>query len=588
MIKDYRLLFILTVVTLAIVMYSVAGNFVPEYAAFQKQYYQLNGVKDFQIEIQQLNVDTGSGVLIDRCTTCHLGSKNKGAANFPQPLKTHPPVAAGATTEAHDFNKMGCVVCHDGNGRGLEKKDAHGEFHDWPAPLIAGKNAQSSCGKCHAAGGNDIPGAPAYNLGRKLFVERACWACHTIDGISAGKSAPDLTDAGGKFSLAYLKESIVEPTANTPISKMPKFAWVHDKDQKDVEALAIFLKGQRKNRLRDAKKAPVGYSSSQLIYATVDTPTAQLGRKIFFGEPINNLPTKGGCINCHSFREDDGTLRGGLSAPDLTYDMRARGKQYIVEHLKNPKNDTPDTNMPSFALLSGPEIESLTLFLGSLKYSMKGGAQELTGKKLFMSYCASCHGENLNGRGPVSIMLDPLPRDFSRYQFVATYRERFKQSIQNGVIGTAMPPWKAVLSDAEVERIIDFIDQETVGQKVRIRRPAPPLPVIGATDRRNPERLLVKGDVERGNVTFQKFCTSCHGKLANGKGPNAYYLVHPLPRNLLNKNFFTQAYLTDNRIYDSILLGVPGTSMPSHDHFTDQTLLDLVAFIRNLQHTGKQ
>jgi len=83
------------------------------------------------------------------------------------------------------------------------------------------------------------------------------------------------------------------------------------------------------------------------------------------------------------------------------------------------------------------------------------------------------------------------------------------------------------------------------------------------------------------STLFQRFCTSCHGILANGKGPNAYALVHPLPRDLINSRFLNQADVTDERLYRSILLGVPGTPMPSHDHLADQTILDIIAYLRS-------
>ena len=109
------------------------------------------------------------------------------------------------------------------------------------------------------------------------------------------------------------------------------------------------------------------------------------------------------------------------------------------------------------------------------------------------------------------------------------------------------------------------------------------LPTAGEMERLDYKEkgiALVTGDPDKGHEYFQKFCTSCHGKLANGKGPNAYDLEHPLPRNLLNREFLNQTALSDERLYQSILLGVAGTPMPAHDHLTDQTILDIIAFIR--------
>ena len=68
-----------------------------------------------------------------------------------------------------------------------------------------------------------------------------CYGCHKIDGMSEGTLGPDLTEAGKKFKIDYLWESIVEPRANLATSFMPKFNLSDD----DVKALVIFLKSRR-------------------------------------------------------------------------------------------------------------------------------------------------------------------------------------------------------------------------------------------------------------------------------------------------------------------------------------------------------
>jgi mono/diheme cytochrome c family protein len=147
-----------------------------------------------------------------------------------------------------------------------------------------------------------------------------------------------------------------------------------------------------------------------------------------------------------------------------------------------------------------------------------------------------------------------------------------------------MPAWKEVLGDKEVETLIEFIKEKSLENAPQdFTRIAVELPVIGDPERRDYKNkgLVIKiGDPEKGFEAFQAACTSCHGKLANGKGPSAYALEHPLPRNLINKEFINQTAVSDERLYQSILLGVAGTPMPSHDHLKDQTILDIIAFIR--------
>jgi mono/diheme cytochrome c family protein len=580
MIKDYRVMLVLTLVAVAGLLASVGLKLRPEYVTLQKDYYERTGLEDGEIGIKQINVTTQNGLLIDRCTTCHLGASNKEAADFPEPLAFHPAIVPGEEKEPHDLNKMGCVVCHDGNGRAVESFDAHGHFHDWYAPLLTGQKAQANCAQCHDTAGRNLPGAELFNRGKRLFIERTCFACHTIKGVSNGKSAPDLTDAGGKFDLDYLIESIVEPNANTAVSKMPKFDWIDNTD--DVLALAVYLKGQRLRKYRDPDYAPIGMRGSHAQFAIFREASVEAGRKIFLGESGMEAPVMGGCINCHSYRDSDGVKHGGTNGPEVTMTYRNRGSEYIKNHIRNPRGDVMDSPMPAFTPLSDTDLESLTLFLESLDYRLDAGDPP-DGSALYQTYCMSCHGKNFDGKGDLAKILDPLPRNFKKAQFMATYADRFTTSIKEGIDGTAMAPWKNTLSDAEIDALLDFILAQTQKQQRNFQRVEVTLPQPGDPERRSYRKdapQLTAGDVDRGRTAFQKFCTSCHGKLANGKGPNAYYLEQPLPRNLLSKPFMNQNALDDQRLYESILLGVPGTPMPPHDHLKDQTILDMIAFIR--------
>ena len=580
MIKDYRILLALAFVGFVVFGMSLFKEINPDFSAHQKAYYNELGVEDYSIEIKQVNVKTPAGIMVDRCQSCHIGASNPDAAAFELPLSAHPPIVPGAEKDPHEFSKIGCAVCHDGNGRALKEHDAHGEYHGWPAPMLAGALAQANCNRCHAMEAVSLAGAEVYEKGRDLFIEKTCWGCHSIAGISSASQAPDLTDAGGKFSYDYLVESIVEPTANIHNSKMPKFEWVHEEET--IAALATYLKGQQKDRLRSADSAPIGYIKPEVQLARIDEPSVAAGRALFAGAPYEGSLAKGGCINCHAFRSNDGELAGGNIGPELTWSIRNRGQDYVKQHIVNSRSHAADSIMPTFKDYNDAELESLVSFLSTFSYKLGSKAE---GQKLYDTYCVSCHGEDLNGKGRVSAMLDPYPRDFSKHQFVVSYEDRFENSILNGVAGTAMPAWKNTLSEKEIETLIEFIKHKSLENTPKsFTRMEAKLPQVGDPERLDYKakgKLLVAGDPTAGYEAFQKFCTSCHGKLANGKGPNAYLLEHPLPRNLLNKEFLNQAALSDERLYRSILLGVAGTPMPAHDHLKDQTLLDIIAFIRS-------
>jgi sulfur oxidation c-type cytochrome SoxX len=582
-IKDYKLLAVVSVLALVVMVLAIAKASRSEFAKHQREYYKLCNVEDYEIEIKQLNVRAGSDVLIDRCTSCHLGFANPEAANFEQPLATHCSIVPGVAKDPHDLSKLGCVVCHDGNGRATAETDAHGHFHMWPAPLLTGVAVQANCIRCHDTNAEPLAGAGTLNRGRSLYVEKVCWACHTIDGVSSGKIGPDLSDVGARFGMDYLRESIVHPTANIESSRMPKFDWVDD--DSIVTPLTVFLKSQRRTRLKEYSLAPVGTVRPELTFLRADEVSAKEGRKIFMGAQGAEHPRRGGCVNCHTVRESDGKPQGGNIGPELTYAGRARDTAYIEKHIRNSKGHTPDSVMPAFSELSDIEVQSLVAYLRSLDYV---DAAAESGNRIYATYCASCHGDDLKGRGKNHRLLDPYPRNLSRHQFVQSYKARFAKSIANGVEGTAMPPWKDVLTEAQIEAVIGHIEKESFrGADGEAQKPLSfvrlktPLPQLGDTDRIT-EKAITAAETGRGEAAFLAHCTGCHGKLANGKGPNAYTLGNVYPRNFLNRSYMKREALDDERVYRSILLGVPGTPMPSHSHLSDQTVLDLIAYIRTL------
>lgn len=577
MLKDYRTLLILALAGFVFFALSMKKALDQDFVKHQKEYFKLLGEEFPGAEIKQVNVNTPGAILVDRCQSCHIGASNPDAAAFAQPLAAHPPIVEGE--DPHDFNKIGCTVCHDGNGRALEMHDAHGEYHGWPMPLLAGQTAQASCNRCHAMESGHLAGAELYEKGRTLFLEKACWGCHTMAGISTSSQAPELSDAGGKFNYEYLVESIVDPMANDKNSKMPLFEWAHDEET--VAAIATYLKGQQKDRLRSEESAPIGYIKPRSDLVRITEPSVAAGMSLFAGAPYEGSVAKGGCVNCHAIRNSDGNVAGGNIGPELTWTIRARGREYVKEHIVNSRSHVADSIMPTFKDYNDAELESLVSYLSTLDYKLGADAE---GQQLYDTYCVSCHGDDLDGRGKMAPMLDPLPRDFSKYQFVVSYEDRFKDSIREGIKGTAMPAWKEIMSDKQVETLVEFIKEKTLADApenfVRLDVSLPKIGDAERKDYKNKGLVIEAGDPVEGAEAFQRFCASCHGKLANGKGPNAYDLEHPLPRNLINKEFLNQAAVTDERLYQSILLGVAGAPMPSHDHLKDQTIMDIIAFIR--------
>ena len=90
------------------------------------------------------------------------------------------------------------------------------------------------------------------------------------------------------------------------------------------------------------------------------------------------------------------------------------------------------------------------------------------GKGPYVANCASCHGLQGKGDGPVGVAIEPRPRDFSQAEFkydtdgdaVTGSDADLRNVIRNGAAkyggSPLMAPW-STLSDADVTNVIAYI-----------------------------------------------------------------------------------------------------------------------------------
>ena len=80
------------------------------------------------------------------------------------------------------------------------------------------------------------------------------------------------------------------------------------------------------------------------------------------------------------------------------------------------------------------------------------------GQALFIANCASCHGPTGKGDGPVGLTLNPRPADLSQHAIPGVHTDaQLYEWITNGFPGSAMPAWKATLSDTDRWNLVNFI-----------------------------------------------------------------------------------------------------------------------------------
>ena len=102
-----------------------------------------------------------------------------------------------------------------------------------------------------------------------------------------------------------------------------------------------------------------------------------------------------------------------------------------------------------------------------------------------------------------------------------------------------------------------------------------------------PASARAEGDAARGEATYQKYCSQCHGATGMADGKAAPF-VYPRPRPFKDNptyKFRTTASSelpTDQDLFDIITRGIPGTSMPDFEVLSEEERWDLVAVIKSL------
>lgn len=84
------------------------------------------------------------------------------------------------------------------------------------------------------------------------------------------------------------------------------------------------------------------------------------------------------------------------------------------------------------------------------------------GRKLYASYCATCHGDNGKGDGPAGKALPVKPADHTDAKLMSGFSDKFLfEIISKGgaALGKSsfMPSWGGVLKDNQVRDLVAYV-----------------------------------------------------------------------------------------------------------------------------------
>lgn len=313
-------------------------------------------VKDFKFDIKQINV---GGVVIDRCESCHLGTrepikltkKNMGwtgedpgedaeaiaFVSHPDPdlLKTHDP------------DRFGCSTCHGGNGRGTTSVEkGHGRYEHWLWPLYYNENVQAGCNQCHSRD-RVLQGADVLNRGKNLFQVRGCAGCHRYEAFD--READALSNARQSIKTLELQ--------------------------------------------RDDRRREITQTSAAADAAASDEEATQLRKKT---EALRQM------ISQVDARIDEFDIQAKYLMQDVKKigpnlkEVKAKlRKDWIPVWLSDPQAFRPGTKMPTFRL-EDDEKKAISAFLWQTALDVKPATQPpgdvAHGKELFKTLgCLGCH-----------------------------------------------------------------------------------------------------------------------------------------------------------------------------------------------------
>ena len=465
---------------------------------------------------------------IDRCVTCHMGMENPHMTGAPQPFASH----SGDLFTHHPPDKYGCTICHGGQGRALNARDAHGINRDthWERPLLSQPYIQSSCGKCHLSIFSEqqhFDGVPVFQEGQRIFNREGCLGCHKARGVG-GIIGPDLTEQGEKTRHEYsfqnieteqtisnwLKEHFRDPEMVSPGSQMLKI----DLPEEELDALTTFVLGLAKPDIA------FEYFSLETLNEFKGNRSSLEGNKAFLMA----------CSACHG-KEGAGKnyeeYEMGVPAI-LREDFRRVASPGYIEFtlLRGRSQRDMSTWMPSISGLRDEEMQGLTDYVGGGHFGRKAvfdesvfrQADAAVGASLFEHHCATCHGNQGNGGTALALNRRDLMRNTGSSYLLNT--------LLRGRENATMPSWQN-LKRQELYDIVKHL-RTWHAYAPRIR-----------------EVSLEPGDQAEGRLKYHFMCSRCHGEFGQGQTGPA----------IINSGFLEVA--SDELLYNTIAFGRDHTAM---------------------------
>jgi len=226
-------------------------------------------------------------------------------------------------------------------------------------------------------------------------------------------------------------------------------------------------------------------------------------------------------------------------------------------------------------------------------YKTSENASVARGAAVYHNACASCHGDNGDGNGPVSVSLKTKPRDFQKaaFKFRTTASGQLPTDhdlmsiVNSGIYHTAMPSF-AQMSLRDQYAVVQYIKTLSPAFRDSSQYPLDTLKVGHFVP-------YTFDSVERGRgIYLEMKCWNCHGITGEGNGPAASTVKddegHLLEPTNLTRAWDLKVGRTPDRIYMIFSTGLNGTPMPSFAQLlSEEQRWDLANYVYALSHSDR-
>ena len=294
--------------------------------------------------------------------------------------------------------------------------------------------------------------------GRAVYNYR-CYFCHGYSGDGKTLAATYLSPPPSNFKLANPalldSQKILQVLREgRPGTAMKPFRGILS--EQEMSAVAAFVEDEFVVRKADNTRyhtAENGWPDHERYiaafpFAKGEIPLSRPWENLSAEETAGKRLYLASCVSCHD--------RGAAGADDITWESRPVSYPRNHFSLANPPTVDATTSASPYALHEiPPKIARMN-------------RQERRGEHLFQNNCAFCHGADGSGQNWIGKFMEPPPRDLRNPGFMRlASRESLAHAIREGLPNTSMPAWKSVLSEAEIQAIIAYINRafHPIGQK---------------------------------------------------------------------------------------------------------------------------